>query len=81
MGNPFLDELPELVTLDSCNCVDASVALSLHSLKNTGIRQYQDHVVKVLERHTVSIHEPIQKILLHFSRDLTLRQHLNRERS
>ena len=64
MGNPFLDEFPELVTLDSRNCVDASVALALYSLKNIGIRQYQDYVVKVLEGHTVSIHEPIKKNFL-----------------
>ena len=37
MGNPFLDDFPELVTLDSRNCVDTSVALALYSLENTGI--------------------------------------------
>ena len=61
MGNPFLDDFPELVTLDSRNCIDTSVVHALYSLENTGIRQYQDYVTKVLEDHTASIHEPIKK--------------------
>ena len=62
MGNPFLDDFPELATLDSHNCVDTSVVQALYSLENTGIiRQYQDYVAKVLEGHTASIHEPIKK--------------------
>ena len=37
MGNLFLDNFPELVTLNSRNCVDESVALALYTLKDTGI--------------------------------------------
>jgi len=61
MGNPFLDDFPELITLDSRNCVDESVAFSLYTLEDTGIKQYQDFVTKVLEDHTVSIHKPIKR--------------------
>ena len=61
MGNPFLDDFPELVTLDNRNCVDESVALAMYTLENTGIKQYQDYVTKVLEDRTVSIHEPIKR--------------------
>lgn len=73
MSIPFLDDFPELVILDNCNCVDASVALSLYSLENTGIRQYQDYVVKVLEGHTVSIHELIKKNSLALFKRLNIR--------
>ena len=58
MGNPFLDDFPELVTLDSRNCVDESVILSLRSLEDTGIQQY---VKAVLEDCTQAIHDPIKK--------------------
>jgi len=61
MGNPLLDDFPELVTLNSHNCVDESVAFSLYTLEDTGIKQYQDFVTKVLKDHTVSIHEPIKR--------------------
>ena len=61
MGNPFLDNFPELVTLNSRNCVDESVALALYTLEDTGIKQYQDYVTKVLEDRTISIHEPIKR--------------------
>ena len=38
MGNPFVDDFPELVTLDSRNCVDASVVVALRTLGETGIK-------------------------------------------
>ena len=36
MGNPFLDDFPELVTLDNRNCIDDSVTAALHTLEDTG---------------------------------------------
>ena len=74
----FLDDFPELVTLDSCNCVDTSVIQALYSLEITGIRQYQDYVAKALEDHTASIHKPIKKQSLAPFKRL---QNLSRERS
>ena len=44
MSNPFLDDFPELVTLDSHNSVDNSVIAALHSLDDTGTTQYHDFV-------------------------------------
>ena len=44
MGNPFLDDFEELVTLDSQNCVDKSVVHSVRSLEETGKKQYNDFV-------------------------------------
>ena len=34
MGNPFLDDFPELATLDSRNCVDESVSISMHTMED-----------------------------------------------
>ena len=61
MRNPFIDDFPDLVTLDNRNCVDGSVATALHTLEETGIKRYQDCNKKVFEDCSVSIHEPIKK--------------------
>ena len=37
IGNPFLDDFRELVTLDNRNCVDDSVTAALRALEDTGI--------------------------------------------
>ena len=55
MGNPFLDDFPELVTFDSCNCADESVVAAVCTLDDTGKKQYQDCDKNVLdERMTQS---------------------------
>lgn len=36
MGNPFLDDFEELVTLDSRNCAEKSVVDGLERLEETG---------------------------------------------
>ena len=61
MGNPFLDDFPEQVTLDNRNCVDDSVTAALHALEDTGTTQHHDFVKKVIEGRSVSIHQPIKK--------------------
>ena len=61
MGNPFQDDFPELIELDSRNCVDESVVTALRSLEDKGIRQYQDFVKNVLEDCTRPIHDPVKK--------------------
>ena len=61
MGNPFLDDFPELVSLDSSTFVNDSVAVSLHTLEETGTKQYKEYVKKVLQDRTDSIHSPIKK--------------------
>ena len=61
MGNPFLDNFPELVTLDSRTCMNDSVVTSLQTLEETGTKQYQEFVRKVLLDHTDSIQSPIKK--------------------
>ena len=61
MGNPFQDDFPELIKLDSRNCVDESVVTALRSLEDKGIRQYQGFVKNVLEDCTRPIRDPIKK--------------------
>ena len=61
MGNPFLDDFPELVTLDSHNCIDESGVNALRTLENIGKMQYQEYVKCVLEECSTSIHDPIKK--------------------
>ena len=64
MGNPFPDNFPELVTLDSRTCMDDSVAESLCTLEETGTTQYREYVKRVLQDFTDSIHSPIKKNFL-----------------
>ena len=49
MGNPFLDEFDELISLDSRNCMDDSVATPLRTLEETGTNQYREYIKNVIE--------------------------------
>jgi hypothetical protein len=64
MGNPFLDEFPELVTLDKRNCMDESVASAMRTLEHVGKEQYIDYINNVILERTHSIHESIKKNML-----------------
>ena len=64
MGNPFLDEFDELISLDSRNCMDNSVATSLRTSEETGTNQYREYIKNVVKDHRDSIHSPIKKNLL-----------------
>ena len=44
MGNPFLGDFPELITLDSRDCVNQSVTVALYSLEDTGTKQYKEYI-------------------------------------
>lgn len=61
MGNPFLDDFPELVTLDSRNCVDPEVAESVRNLESTGKAQYQAFMKDVVTARTKSVHDSIKR--------------------
>ena len=61
LGNPFLDDFEDLVTLDSRNCADDIVVSSLRTLENTGKEQYDYYCTEVLERQSKSLHVPIKK--------------------
>ena len=61
MGNPFLDDFPELVTLVSRNCADESVVAALRTLIDTGKTQYQEFVNNVIIVRSHSIHDTIKR--------------------
>ena len=61
MGNPFEDDCPELLALDTHNCADASDANTVHKVQETGLRQYKKFVKDVIDERTASIHDTISK--------------------
>ena len=60
-GNPFPDDFPELVTLDSRDCADISVVESVEKLDKLGEEQYQKYLNDVIKDRSSSIHNPIKK--------------------
>ena len=50
-----------MVTLGSRNCADESVVAALHTLVDTGKKQYQDFVKNVIDVRSHSIHDPIKR--------------------
>ena len=62
-GNPFLDDFPELVTLDSRDCADIGVVESVEKLDKLGEEQYQKYLNDVIKDHSSSIHNPIKNNL------------------
>ena len=60
MGNPFLDDFPELITLDSRDCLDDSVAESVFNLQELGKTQYQQYVKDVIQDRSICIGSTIK---------------------
>ena len=58
MGNPFMDDCPELLALESRNCATEAVVDTVRRIKEIGQSEY--HKFLVLDR-IASIHEPIKK--------------------
>ena len=61
MGNPFIDDFPELVRLDSRDCMDVAVAEAHRSLRDVGKQQYAEYRRSVVTECAKSIHDPIKK--------------------
>ncbi|KAK3889182.1 hypothetical protein Pcinc_006754 [Petrolisthes cinctipes] len=59
--NPFLDDFPDLISLDNRNCTDGSAIVSLHTLEERGKKQYEEFVKNVLDERSHSIHDPIKR--------------------
>ena len=59
MGNPFLDDFPELVILDSRNCAIETVVNIIRTLEDTGTQKYQEYVKTVFVDRSHSIHDTI----------------------
>ena len=60
MGNPFLADFSDLVSLDSQDCTDESVIAALYTLEDTGKEQYGNFVKGALEERKQFIHKPIK---------------------
>jgi len=61
MGNPFEDDCPELIALDSRNCASENVVTTVQIIKDIGSTQYQKYVKDVILSRTISIHQPIKR--------------------
>lgn len=61
MGNPFLDQSEELLTLDTGNVLDQSVVETVRTIEALGKEQFKNYYKSVLVDCTSSIHEPIKK--------------------
>ncbi len=71
MSNPFLDDTPELVVLDTQNVVNESVASTVRTVEAIGRDQYNMYHKSVIVERTRSIHDPIKKNSLPWFRSLT----------
>ncbi|XP_032225612.2 uncharacterized protein LOC5501401 [Nematostella vectensis] len=61
MGNPFLDNFPELVTLDSRDCMDNEVAETIVNLDALGKSQYSSFLKDVIKDRTVAIGKSLKQ--------------------
>ena len=61
MGNPFLDQSEDLLTLDTGNVLDESVVDTVRKIEDLGKEQFESYYKSVLIDHTRSIHQPIKK--------------------
>ncbi|EDO42325.1 predicted protein [Nematostella vectensis] len=61
MGNPFLDNFPELVTLDSRDCMGNEVAETIVNLDALGKSQYSSFLKDVIKDRTVAIGKSLKQ--------------------
>lgn len=55
---------PELLVLDTRNCVSEDVIETVRNIKDLGVSRYKEYVKDVIATREVSIHQPIKKIFL-----------------
>ncbi len=60
MGNPFLDDTPELLSLDNRHIIDESVADSIRSIEALGKEKFREYEEAVILDRTMSIFDPIE---------------------
>ena len=60
-GNPYLDNFPELVTLDTRKVLDSSVSEALRNLKSIGDEGYNKFRKNVLIDRIMNIDDPIKR--------------------
>ena len=61
MGNPFLDDTPELLSLDKRHFIDESVADSIHFIEALGKEKIREYQKCVILDCTKSIYDPIER--------------------
>ena len=61
MGNPFLDDTPELLSLDKRHVIDESVADSIRSIQALGKEKFREQQKFVILDRTKSIYDPIER--------------------
>ena len=61
MGYPFQDDFPELVQLDTRDCVDNSIAISLNPFEKLGMKQYAEYKKSIILESSKAIDETIKK--------------------
>lgn len=64
MGNPFLDDCPELLVLDSRNCCNEDVVATIRSIEELGKTQYHRYYIDVIKDRSVPIQQSIKKNFL-----------------
>jgi hypothetical protein len=60
-GNPFFDDFPELITIDSRDCADVCVVESIMKVYQLGNQQYQKYCTEVIETRSKSMDDTIKK--------------------
>ena len=60
-GNPFQEDSPELLTLDTRNVMDESVIETVCTVESLGKKQYDKYCESVILKCERSIHETISK--------------------
>ena len=68
-GNPFKDEFPELIALDTRKVFDSSVSESVRKILEIGRNQYTEYFKNVFEDRISTIDQPIKKNMLPLPRN------------
>lgn len=61
IGNPFMDDFPELVNMHSRDCVNDAIATSIRSIEETGKTQYKKYLEERLETSFTSVDQRIAR--------------------
>jgi hypothetical protein len=64
MDNPFPDDTPELLMLDTRDVIDESVVNTVRTVEALGKDQYNNYRKSVINNRTHTIHDPIKNISL-----------------
>ena len=80
MGNPFVDDCPELLVLDSRNCCSEDVVATVQSIEELGKTQYHRYYIDVIKDRSVPIQQSIKKNFLPLLKQSLSRKHIKKEK-